>query len=176
MRALVVYESMFGNTEMVARHVADGLAIRPDVDVEVVDVGHAPTTVGSDVDLLVVGGPTHAFGLSRASTRHEALDQAGTTATPVDVGLREWLGEVQFAGRPSAAAFDTRVKVRGMPGSAARAAVKRLRRLGADTTAATSFWVTGTPGPLVDGELERAREWAASLAANVSITTERNMP
>lgn len=62
MKALVVYESMFGNTEQVARAVATGLGRH--LDVELVAVANAPDTV-SDVDLVVVGGPTHAFSMTR---------------------------------------------------------------------------------------------------------------
>ena len=74
MRALVVYESMFGNTQAIADAVADGLAAR--VRVDAVEVGAAPTVVGDDVVLLVVGGPTHAFGMSRQATRQDAGRQA----------------------------------------------------------------------------------------------------
>ena len=71
MRALVVYESMFGNTEAVARAVADGLAEMHDVDLR--EVSQAPTEVIGRVDLIVVGGPTHAFSLSRPATRASAV-------------------------------------------------------------------------------------------------------
>jgi flavorubredoxin len=74
-RALVVFESMFGNTEAIAHAVADGL--RSTMDVDVVEVGAAPASPADDVDLLVVGGPTHAFGLTRPSTRQDAARQAG---------------------------------------------------------------------------------------------------
>ena len=63
-RALVVYESMFGNTERIARAIRDGL--RQSVPTEIVPAYRAPTVVPADVRLLVVGGPTHAFSMSRA--------------------------------------------------------------------------------------------------------------
>jgi flavodoxin len=56
MSSLVVYESMWGNTKTVAEAVAEGIGR----DVAVVHVADAPVLVPSDVDLLVVGGPTHA--------------------------------------------------------------------------------------------------------------------
>ena len=56
MRALVIYESMFGNTQQVAQAIGEGLALILSADV--VEVGHAPATVPVDVSLLVVGGPT----------------------------------------------------------------------------------------------------------------------
>ena len=120
MRALVIYESMFGNTKTVAEAIADGIAQH--LEVTTVDVGAAPTALPDDVGLLVAGGPTHAFEMSRPNTRQAAAQQAGSAATPVSTGLREWLS--QLSGPSSAAVvaatFDTRVKRRGIPGSAAR--------------------------------------------------------
>src|SRR5690606_22642564 len=66
MRALVVYESMFGNTQAVARAVAEGMS--PRLATEVVEVGTAPATVDQDVSVLVVGAPTHGMTLSRPDT------------------------------------------------------------------------------------------------------------
>ncbi len=166
MRALVVFESMFGNTEAVARAVAEGLAERMDVDVRGVD--QAPLSLPDDPVLLVVGGPTHALGLSRPATRKDAARQAAGAFTGTCTGLREWLGRVGPAPTGTlGAAFDTRVHA-PVPGSAARKVARRLRRLGVRMTApATTFWVDGTPGPLLDGEVERARRWGAELAAAV---------
>ncbi len=69
MDALVVVESVFGNTRAVAEAIAAGLADR--MTVRVVDVADAPTAV-TGLDLLVVGGPTHAFGMSWSATRRSA--------------------------------------------------------------------------------------------------------
>ena len=59
MRAMVVVESMWGNTRAVAEAVASGLG----EEVSVVEVAQAPTQVPPEIDLLVVGGPTHAFSM-----------------------------------------------------------------------------------------------------------------
>ena len=72
MRALVVYESMFGNTRLVAEAVAEGLS--SGLDVDVVEVAAAPTSF-DDVELVVVGGPTHALGMTRQRTRDDARRQ-----------------------------------------------------------------------------------------------------
>ena len=74
MRALVVFESMFGNTRQIAGAVADGLsqAVRTDL----VEVSRAPAQISGDVELVVVGGPTHAFGMTRPGTRRDAARQA----------------------------------------------------------------------------------------------------
>src|SRR5215204_3827295 len=112
-RALVVYESMFGNTRVVAAAVADVLADR--YEVQMLDVAAAPTTI-EDVDLLVVGAPTHAFGMSRAGTREGARDKGATAG--IERGVREWLADLSIASVPGrAAVFDT--KIRGpFPGTA----------------------------------------------------------
>jgi hypothetical protein len=95
--------------------------------------------------------------------------------TPVATSLREWLTGLQGPSPTTvAAAFDTRVARPRVPGSAARRAERRLRRLGYRILRpAASFWVTGTKGPLDDGELERARRWGAALGEAV-VTAERH--
>ncbi|MEO3876005.1 flavodoxin [Nonomuraea sp. B12E4] len=165
MDALVVYESMFGNTKRIAEAVAEGLATR--LRTEVVEVGSAPGRVGPEVVLLVVGGPTHAFAMSRASTRRSAAQQATAPLLSSGDGVREWLAALGTASATlGSAAFDTRVAKPRLPGSAARGVAKRLRRLGIRAVApAQSFYVAGTEGPLAEGELERARQWGESLAA-----------
>jgi flavodoxin len=60
MTTLLVFESMFGNTQQIADSVAEGLSEH--LPVEQLEVGAAPTVIGNDVELLVIGGPTHAFG------------------------------------------------------------------------------------------------------------------
>jgi hypothetical protein len=163
-RALVVYESMWGNTGQVAEAVARGLGGAPAVEVR-----DAPTTGLDDLDLLVVGGPTHAFSMTRASTRHEAHAQ-GAPRGDEGRGIRELLAQLPEQVLVPMATFDTRVaKARHLPGSAARAAEKDLRHHHqAWVVAHESFYVEDTPGPLVTGELERAEAWARQLAVEVS--------
>ena len=165
MRALVVYESMFGNTAALARAVADGLG--DTFEVTLADVHDSPPA--SDADLLVVGAPTHAFGMSRPATRTDAAKQGEVRTGAQEVGIREYLERSpQLAGLP-VAAFDTKVKMRFLPGSAAREALRRLRGLGGrPVLPAENFRVAGTTGPLLDGELDRARRWAQAVAAESS--------
>lgn len=126
MKALVVYESMYGNTEAVARAVADGLS--GTFEVSLADVRDMlPAT---DVNLLVVGSPTHAFGLSRPATRADAAHQGAVREGAADVGLREYLGCSPALDGIGAAAFDTKINKPFVPGSAARRARRELRRLG----------------------------------------------
>ncbi|MEU4388417.1 hypothetical protein [Promicromonospora sp. NPDC023805] len=166
MRALVVYESMFGSTEAVAQAVAGG--VQEFMAVDIVEVGAAPDAVPDEVTLLVVGGPTHAFGMSRPATRIDAARQAPAIIS-LERGIREWLkGLPVRTSATQATAFDTRVTSR-VTGSAARAASRRLDRLGYLLVAVPEgFRVTGVKGPLVDGELDRARAWGMALGVAVA--------
>jgi hypothetical protein len=168
-RALVVYESMFGNTERIARAIRDGM--QQSVPAEIVPAYRAPTVVPADVRLLVVGRPTHAFSMSRPSTRQDATKQ-DDVVMPIEVGIREWLRALAgdtTAGRTSnhleVATFDTRIaKVRRLPGSAARSAAKVLRKLGFRLISpSASFFVDETTGPIREVEIERARRWGEQL-------------
>ena len=167
MSALVVVESMWGNTRAVAEAVARGLG----EDVPVVDVDRAPAELPDDVDLLVVGGPTHAFSMSRSTTRHEAV-QRGARGAQEEQGIREWLDQLEPSDHIEVATFDTRVaKVRRLPGSAARSAGKEVRRHHLGRLIATqSYYVNDMQGPLLDGELDRAQEWGRHLRSLPSRT------
>ncbi|KRE42738.1 flavodoxin family protein [Knoellia sp. Soil729] len=161
-KAWVVYESMYGNTREVADAVAQG--VREWADVEVREVSTA-TVLPDDLDLVVAGAPTHAFGLSRPSTREDAAHKAHRSVESAGMGLREWMDAVDLpTSAPSFVTFDTRVRHPHLPGSAAKKAAKRLHAAGGTQMAKpTSFWVDGMEGPLLEGERERAQAWGASL-------------
>ena len=165
--ALVVYESMFGATRQVAEAVADGLS--RSTRCTVVEVGGAPTVVDKDVDLLVIGAPTHAFGLSTPDTRHEAQKETNTPVISRDLGVREWLAAlVLLSPTTRTAAFDTHVKQRWVPGSAAHKIAHSLAHKGLTRVhEPVSFRVDGTTGPLLDGELARAQQWGAELGRSL---------
>jgi hypothetical protein len=172
-RALVIYESMYGNTEQVARAIGDGLSEVAAVDV--FEVGTAPTTLAPDVGLIVVGGPTHAFGMSRPGTRAAAAKEVESPLVSSGIGVREWLDLLEPATESSAgAAFDTHVdhpRLLRHVGSAAAAIAKQLDQLGFEIAAEPEhFWVSGTPGPLADGELQRAHQFGRSLAEKAGLT------
>jgi hypothetical protein len=121
--------------------------------------------VGDDVDLVVVGGPTHAFSMSRPSTRHSAGEQGADPGAASHSGIREWISGVAAPKGLATAAFDTRIAKPHLPGSAAKSADRKLRRRGFTELAhPESFYVTDTSGGLVDGELDRAKAWGAELA------------
>ncbi len=186
MHTLIVYESMWGNTREVAEAIATGAGTAgvedstPDappltaavgaapVQVTLLEVGDAPEQLPDDVDLLIVGGPTHAFSMTRANTRLDA-GRRGARESHEGPGVRDWLHTVQATTRePAVATFDTRMQsVRRLPGSAARAASRVVRRqhLGRLVDRET-FYVADMEGPLLDGELARARAWGRRLAAD----------
>ena len=174
-RALVVYESLFGNTRTIAEAVAEGLGAAG-LEAETVHVGTAPTSIPGDTTILVIGGPTHAFGLTRTSTREDAARRSGGRVLSCGKGIREWLTELQARRGLPAVTFDTRIDKPRVPGSAARAAERRLRRAGfAITVPAESFYVTGTEGPLSDGEIDRACRWGEEIARRIGVRrTERS--
>lgn len=173
MRALIVVESMYGNTRQVAAAIAEGLGAHLAVDV--VEVAEAPDAIPDDVALLLVGGPTHAHGMSNPDSRRSAAKRAASGLIPFRTGIREWLGQLgpAPAGVP-AAAFDTRIKGPAfLWGSAAQGAGKELRRLGFELASEpASFLVSGPLGPVVDvivpGDLERARAWGDRLGADAA--------
>jgi hypothetical protein len=168
-RAAVVVESMFGNTRRVADAIAEGLA--EVMEVQVVEVSAAP--VAPSVDLLVLGGPTHALGMSRKSSRADAA-RRGAAAPDVALrrGLLEYVSDLHHTSYPVLmATFDTRVRRPGVPGSAAKAARRRLVRAGARVVLPPeSFYVSDVSGPLLPGELDRARQWGTRLAGSLRAT------
>lgn len=172
MRALIVYESMYGNTRLVAEAIGRGLA---PAEVILVPTAQAAGVDLSQVDLLVVGGPTHVHGMSRPSTRQGAIGAAVTPqrtlhleADAAGTGVREWLAALGgLACR--AAAFDTREQgLILLTGHAAKTIGKHLLDAGADLVAdAMSFLVTKSTA-LVPGEVRRAEAWGAMLLRQVT--------
>lgn len=161
---------MFGNTEQIANAVASGLRDEG-YDATAVDVRLAVLTSPEDADLLVVGAPTHAFSLSRRSTRHDAVRQ-GAPPERARTGIREWLGILPAPSKgapPPVAIFDTRVaKARRLP-SAGRGIMRLARRHGSRVIGdVQGFLVEDVRGPLLDGELQRARDWGRRLASLAS--------
>jgi hypothetical protein len=173
--AVVVYESIFGDAEKIARAVAEGLSGH--LDVEVIAAKDAPRELATDVRLLVVGGPNHALGMPRPSTRKGAVEQHGAQITDTTTGLHEWLETVTVPGAISAAAFDTRMdhpKLVTKMDHASRTEEKLLHQLGATLAApAEHFHVVDAKGPLADGEEVRARQWGAALSEIVTAGTRR---
>ncbi len=163
-RALIVYESLFENTEELAEAIYDSL--RTTMLVTMARADHAPPVLPGNLDLLLVGAPTHAFGLSRRSARVSQSAQ-GSVVMPVELGMRDWLRQLRSPhGAVVAATFDTKVVRSHLPGSAARSAAKALNRRGYLLAADPAhFFLERAVGPFLPGELDRAITWAEELAA-----------
>jgi len=165
-KALVVYESMYGNTAAIGEAIAAALRERG-LDVEESLVTKIDAARAVDVDLLLVGGPTHVHGMSRVATRNAAVnDEKNTFTEPtVDPGLREWLARLPEGGGRLAGAFDTRFgKPRFLTGSAAKGIKHRLRERGFQFVAEPESFLVSTENRLLEGEVERARTWAEKIA------------
>jgi hypothetical protein len=176
MKALVVYESMFGNTELVARAIGAGLGADA-----VVKVARAPTFVPDDVDVLVVGGPTHTRGMSRPKTRAQAVERGASDPGTAD-GVREWLGQLNVPRAIIGAAFDTRVAGPKLLTGAAAAGIKNhlssagLRVVGTQSFLVASAEQSGGRG-VSDDELERARRFGQNLGTTArALVTEPARP
>lgn len=171
MRALIVYESVFGTNRTIAEAIAAGLG--DDATTTLVDAEDAPATIDDGIDLLVVGGPNHKSGLPRPDTRAEAAQDRQGARSPAERGLREWLDEVTLArpGQP-AAVWDTRMqspKILNVVDHSSRTIAKQLRRAGARlVTDAEHFFSADGQGALVEGEQDRARAWGAHLAGHTA--------
>ncbi|WP_354638300.1 flavodoxin family protein [Kitasatospora camelliae] len=165
MQAVIVYESMYGNTREVAEAIAEGVHdAAPNAEVRCVPVADAGADVTRGADLLVVGGPTHMHGMSSGLSRTMARKSGETEEEATGPGLRSW-----FHGLPDtepgthAAAFDTRADFR-MSGGAANGIAHRLAHHHYDVTVEPEgFIIEDAEGPLRAGELARARTWGAGL-------------
>jgi len=168
MRALVVYESMYGNTHEVADAIGDGL--RDVVTAEVLSIHDVSAEQLADVDLLVVGGPTHVHGMSRESTRTSAGEAVAAPDNSLALdpdavgdGVREWL---QSIGKSSAraAAFDTRVDIAPLlSGRASKGISKELRHNGYRLVVDPESFLVSKETQLEAGEHARARAWGEQL-------------
>jgi len=167
MNILVVYDSLFGNTERVALSIAETLRAFGQVQAVRIEPSQSEELKRQDllrqnkatgvhlepahpvelqgVDMLILGCPTQAF-----------------KATPAMLSfLEEKISPASLSGM-AVACFDTRV--RGPFGSAARTMAKKLQKKGVSLLLPPeSFFVSGTQGPLKSEELDRAATWAQML-------------
>jgi hypothetical protein len=161
MKAVVVYESLWGNTGAVARAIAEGIG----GDTHALTTAGATADAVAGADLIVAGAPVFAFRLSSDRSREDIRRNPDKGAPPPDLShpsLRSWLDALP-AGSGRSAAFDTQVK--GPFGKGAPTVAKTLESKGYPRLVEpTGFVVEGRYGPLRDGELERARAWGAELA------------
>ncbi|MCX6433321.1 MAG: flavodoxin [Actinobacteria bacterium] len=172
MKGLVIYESMFGDNKQVAEAITAGL-VDGGLSADAVEVGVAPTAIGSDVSLLIVGSPNHAWSMPRAATRADAATKTDVPLVSQGIGVREWLESATLPPGLRTAAYDTR-------GSHPKAVVKfdhastsidkGLTKLGGvRVLPAQHFLVVDMTGPLEPGEIERARAWGVDLVSRLMV-------
>ena len=145
MKALIVYDSVYGNTEKIAEAIGGAVA----GEVRVLRVSEANPSELASIDLLIIGSPTQ-----------------GGRPTPA---IQDFLNRVSEPAvkRIKIATFDTRVSTRwvGIFGYAAGRIARDLKRKGGTLVASPEgFFVKGREGPLKEGELERAASWAKEIA------------
>ena len=167
---MVVYESLWGNTAAIANAIADGLG----PGTRVGSTGDISPSVASTASFLVIGAPVHAMSLPSArSVASVATRTPGPDELAADLDhplIRHWVAELTY-GESVAAAFDTRIT--GLMGRGGARSIERLlkgrgRRL---IHQAHGFIITNqrevhrAASMLREGELARASEWGAHLAA-----------
>ena len=161
MKAVVVYESLWGNTAAIAGAIAEGLG----QGAVALPTSAADAAALAGADLVVAGAPLLGFSLPTDAMRANIAANPGVGAPKPDVSgpsMRDWV-EALPAGSPRFATLETRIW--WSPGSAAKSIAKELTAKGYHAAAPSEkFVVTGRYGPLKSGELERARDWGASLA------------
>ena len=173
MRAVVVYESMYGNTHLVADAIGAGLSTV--YDVSVVPVAQASQATLADADLVVVGGPTHVHGMSRETTRQAAVKAAdkpagGLTVEPdaLGPGLREWFGSLgQLPGQGGRLRYPD-AGAAALTGRASKGVARLLRAHGFDVAAEPESFLVTKQDRLELHETARAREWGTKLATRLT--------
>lgn len=164
MKAVVVYESLWGNTATIAHAIAEGIG--PGAQALTTDAASAEAV--ADADFIVAGAPVLGFSLPTDQMRDSVARSEADAPTPPDLShpsLRTWLESLP-RGHGPAAAFETRIwwSPRGATGDIER----RLERAGYRRFAkAEKFVVADKYGPLREGEVDRAREWGKRLALAV---------
>lgn len=163
MKAIVVYESYWGNTAAVARAIAEGLGPQA----RAMSTAEARGEALADVGLIVAGSPIIAFTLPSEKTRSDMAARPGKAPSPPDLShpsMRSWIEALPEGRTGHAAAFETGFKL--SPGGSATKILKLLEKRGCRSVAKKQrFLVKGSYGPMREGELDRAKAWGSELAA-----------
>jgi hypothetical protein len=175
MRIVVVYESSYGNTHLIADAIGQGIADGNEVgtgnEVKVVPVAKASQELIEGADLVIVGGPTHVHGMSRERTRRAAAESAAEPGTGLVLdadaegpGIREWFASLVPVIRTYAAAFDTHVDAPVViTGRASKGIRRRLRQHGFREIAEPMSFLVSKDSNLATGQQAVARQWGTRL-------------
>ena len=169
MKALVIYESIYGNTREIAEAIAMGIG--ESAEVHLVPTVEALDALTENPDLVVIGGPTHVHGMSREGTRRAAIQDGSKPGSTLRVdphadgpGVRDILKSIKTLDA-YAAAFDTRMPMAPLvTGRAAKGIARELRRRGARMVTPPESFQVDKETHLDPGEVDRARRWGAQLA------------
>ncbi len=151
MKALVVYDSVFGNTEKVAQAIGDALGA------QTLRVGDVKPEHLTGLDALIVGSPTQAFQPLKPVKAFLKAIPAGALKG-VKVAAFDTRADVPEVNSWILTAF---VKVFGY--AAEPMAARLVKKGGTQAMPPAGFFVNGKEGPLKDGELERAAAWARQM-------------
>jgi hypothetical protein len=162
--AIVVYESLWGNTAAIARAIAEGIG----PEARALSTAEATVEDATNADLIVGGAPLLGFSLPTQAMRDGISKNPADMKSSPDLSaplMRSWLASLP-KGSGCCAGFETRIW--WSPGSAAKKIASELEALGYRAVGEPGkFLVTDRYGPLKDGEIDRAREWGAQLAKAV---------
>jgi flavodoxin len=154
MKALVIYDSVFGNTGKIAQAI--GSALGSQEDVEIVRVSDVKPEQLTGLTLLIVGSPTRQFRPTGATTSIPKNGLEGVKVAAFDT--RFTVSEIE---KVRILAFFVRIF-----GYAAKPIADRLEKKGGELVIPPEgFYVGDTEGPLLEGELERAADWAKQIIA-----------
>jgi hypothetical protein len=173
MRVLVVYESEFGATRAVAERIGRGLGAVAEVSVVDSRRWRDADAWTTDLDLLVLGAPTHARRMPTPLSRQQVSERVLRPGNRLRLepfscaeGLREWIASHDLRGL-QVAVFTTRVDMpRLLSGSAGRCIARAARRSGAVPMDAARDFLVRKDGALVDDALASAEQWGVSLAVS----------
>ncbi len=161
MKAVIVYESLWGNTAAIARTIAEGIG----PGARALHTDEATGAAMTGVDLIVAGAPVLGFSLTTDKMRDNIRANPGKAPAAPDLShpsMRSWLAALP-EGQGRSAVFETRIW--WSLGGATPGIIRGLERAGYRSLGkGQRFVVNGAYGPLRDGELERARLWGAELA------------
>lgn len=159
MKALILYDSVYGNTEAIAQAIYQALPSQ--ANVRIAKVGDARPELFDGLNLLIVGSPTQRFRVTEAAS-HWLLSLSPGSLKGVQVTAFDTrLSMVEINKTPVLAFF---VRLLGERSYGARYIANQLRNKGAEIVLPPEgFFVTGMKGPLVAGELERAQGWIRGI-------------
>ena len=152
MKVLVVYDSVYGNTEEIAQAIED--ALHDKRDVEMVKASEIKSNHLIDLDLIIIGSPTHGGRFTEA--------------------IQDFFNNISesMMNVVNVAAFDTRTAssrwlvshLEKIFGHAANRIVDVVKKQGGILIVEPEgFIVEGTKGPLRIGEIKRAENWARDI-------------